>query len=64
MFVVTQEKQLRNGKRRQVFTLQDIIVFIFLYEVLYLVWSGAYELLKAVKEHETEFHDNPNYVIT
>ena len=24
--------------------------------------AGAYELPKVAKEHETEFHDNPNYV--
>ena len=24
--------------------------------------TGAYEPQKAAKEHETEFHDNPNYV--
>ena len=31
----------------------------------YIVLStipGAYEPLKATKKHETEFHDNPNYV--
>ena len=27
-----------------------------------LVLPGAYEPPKAVKEHETQFHDNPNYV--
>ena len=24
----------------------------------------AYELLKALKEHKTQFHNNPNYVTT
>ena len=24
--------------------------------------TGAYEPLKTVKEHETEFHDNPKYI--
>ena len=28
------------------------------------VMAGAYELPKAVKEHETLFHDNPNYITT
>ena len=27
-------------------------------------YSGAYEPPKAAKEHETQFHDNPNYVTT
>ena len=26
--------------------------------------SGAYELPKVAKEHETLFHDNPNYIMT
>ena len=26
------------------------------------MYAGAYELLKAAKEHKTRFHDNPNYI--
>ena len=28
------------------------------------IYQGAYDLPKMAKEHETEFHVNPNYVIS
>ena len=40
----------------------DVLFTDFSKLVVTLLQAGAYEPLKAVNEHETEFHDNPNYI--
>ena len=40
----------------------DSQITMKLYSIHLYAYTGAYELLKAAKEHETEFHDNPNYI--
>ena len=41
------------------------LIHTTMYNVMYVyVLAGAYEPLKVAKEHETQFHDNPNYVTT